>query len=74
LETLGARLSDAGLGAYEGQRQAYARIYQMVLNQAQALAYVDTFWLLGFGAAVMFALSFVLRKNVRRGGAAAPAG
>jgi MFS transporter, DHA2 family, multidrug resistance protein len=74
LEALGTRLSDAGLGAYEGHRQAYARFYQMVLNQAQALAYVDTFWLLGFSAAVMFALSFVLRKNDPRAGAAAPAG
>ncbi len=29
----------------------------------QALAYVDTFWLLGLGAAVMFGLSFVVTKN-----------
>ena len=62
-EALATRLSDAGLGAYEGQRQALARIYQMVLNQAATLAYIDTFWILGFGAGVMFLLSFVLRKN-----------
>ena len=69
LDALGSRLGDAGLGAYEGHRQALARIYQMVQSQAAALAYVDTFWLLGFGAGVMFALSFVLRKNDPRGGA-----
>lgn len=69
LDALGSHLGDAGLGAYEGHRQALARIYQMVQSQAAALAYVDTFWLLGFGAGVMFALSFVLRKNDPRAGA-----
>jgi hypothetical protein len=38
------------------------------LAQAQTLAYVDTFWLLALGAAVMFGLSFVLRKNDPRAG------
>jgi DHA2 family multidrug resistance protein len=70
LQALAARLADAGLGAYEGQRQALARIYQMVQSQAAVLAYVDTFWLLGFGATVMVALSFALRKNDPRAGAA----
>jgi DHA2 family multidrug resistance protein len=69
LDALAARLADAGLGAYEGQRQALARMYQVVQNQAAALAYVDTFWLLGFGAAFMFVLSFALRKNDPRAGA-----
>jgi len=36
--------------------------------QAQALAYIDTFWLLVVGAVVMFALSFVLERNDLRAG------
>jgi hypothetical protein len=35
----------------------------MVQAQAQALAYIDTFWLLTLGAVVMFALAFVLERN-----------
>jgi DHA2 family multidrug resistance protein len=60
---LADRLAAAGLGTYEAQRQAYARFYTMVQDQAQALAYVDTFWLLALIAAVMFCLSFALKKN-----------
>ena len=57
------QLAQAGLTAYEARRQAYARIYQAVLAQAQTLAYVDTFWLLTAMAAVMFAVSFLLQRN-----------
>ena len=60
---LANRLADAGLGTYEAQRQAYARFYRIVQDQAQSLAYVDTFWLLALAAAVMFFLSFALKKN-----------
>ena len=51
----------AGLGTWEAQRQAYARFYGMV--QAQAQAYIDTFWLLAAGAALMFGLAFTLQRN-----------
>jgi len=57
------RLADAGPGTWEAQRQGYTRFYEMMRAQAQALAYIDTFWLLAIGAAVMFALSFVLKRN-----------
>ena len=66
LSDLVHRLAAAGLGTWEAQRQAYARFYEMV--QAQALAYIDTFWLLVVGAVVMFALSFVLERNDLRAG------
>lgn len=68
LAALAQQLADAGLGAYEAQRQAYARLYRVVLSQAETLAYVDTFWLLGIASAVMFALSFALRRNDPRSG------
>ena len=62
------QLSDGGLGTYQAKRQAYARLYLMVRNQASTLAYVDTFWFLALCAAVMFGLSFLLRKNDPAGG------
>jgi DHA2 family multidrug resistance protein len=61
------QLTHAGLGAHEAQRQAMTRIYASVQAQAASLAYVDTFWLLAIAAAVMFVLSFVLKKNDPRG-------
>jgi MFS transporter, DHA2 family, multidrug resistance protein len=57
------QLSHAGLSAHEARRQAMARIYGAVQAQAAALAYIDTYWVLGVAAVVMFALSFVLKKN-----------
>lgn len=71
LDGLTRALADAGLGDYEARRQALARIYQSVLAQAETLAYVDTFWLLGAAAIVMFLLSFALKRNDPRSGQAA---
>jgi hypothetical protein len=47
---------------------AYSRIYQSILAQASAAAYIDTFWVLGVGSIVMFFLSFALKKNDLGGG------
>jgi MFS transporter, DHA2 family, multidrug resistance protein len=68
LSDLVQRLADAGLGAYEAQRQAYTRFYEMVQSQAQTLAYIDTFWTLTAGATVMLGLAFILRRNNPRAG------
>jgi MFS transporter, DHA2 family, multidrug resistance protein len=65
---LAQRLIQAGLSPNAAQRQALARIYGAIQTQAAALAYIDTFWALGIAAAVMFVLSFVLKKNNPRGG------
>jgi DHA2 family multidrug resistance protein len=48
--------------------QAYGQLYRMVIAQATALAYIDTFWVLAIGAAVMVPLSFTLRRNEPGGG------
>jgi DHA2 family multidrug resistance protein len=56
-------LTRSGVVATQAQRQAYARVYQSMLSQASTMAYIDTFWLLGIGAGIMFMLSFLLRKN-----------
>jgi DHA2 family multidrug resistance protein len=63
----------AGLGTPQAVRQAYARWYQLVLGQAQTLAYIDTFWLLALCGMVMVGLSFVLKKNDPRTGGGVPA-
>ena len=71
LEGLTQSLANAGLGTYEAQRQALARIYQSVLAQAETLAYIDTFWMLGAASVVMFLLSFALKRNDPGSGQAA---
>jgi hypothetical protein len=68
LNGLVQQLTHAGLGSYEARRQALARIYGALQAQSAALAYIDTFWVLGLAAVTMFFLSFVLRKNDPRGG------
>jgi DHA2 family multidrug resistance protein len=60
---LAARLATSGIGKHEAQMTAYARIYQSLQNQAASLAYIDTFMVLAVGAAIMFLLSFALKKN-----------
>ncbi len=54
--------------------QAYARLYRAVQGQAGALAYIDTFWVLAVGSAIMFFLSFLLKKNDPAGGGEVAAG
>jgi MFS transporter, DHA2 family, multidrug resistance protein len=58
----------AGLGRHEALATAYARIYQSLQAQAGSLAYIDTFMVLSVAAAIMFCLSFVLKKNDPGGG------
>jgi DHA2 family multidrug resistance protein len=65
---LAARLATSGLDASRATRQAYDRIYHAVIAQATTLAYIDTFWVLTLGSAVMFVLSFLLKRNEPGGG------
>jgi len=53
----------SGMSLHDAQTQAYARIYQAVQAQAATLAYIDAFWVLAVGSAIMFFLSFLLQKN-----------
>jgi DHA2 family multidrug resistance protein len=68
------RLANSGLSTHDAQIQAFARIYQEVQAQAASMAYIDTFMVLAIGAAIMFCLSFALKKNDPGGGAAVEAG
>ncbi len=62
------KLTHAGLNPHSAQQQAFARVYATVQAQAAALAYIDTYWVLGIAALIMFALSFILKKNDPRAG------
>jgi DHA2 family multidrug resistance protein len=65
---LAQHLNRSGLGAHEAKMRAYATIYRGVQAQAGSLAYIDTFMVLAVGAAIMFFLAFILRKNNPGGG------
>jgi MFS transporter, DHA2 family, multidrug resistance protein len=56
-------LIQAGYSFNDALARAYAALYGAAQQQAATLAYVDTFWVLGVAAAIMFALSFTLKKN-----------
>src|SRR6202163_1928130 len=74
LNGLTQQLAHSGLGVHEARAQAYARIYQEVQAHAASLAYIDTFMVLAVGAAFMFFLAFVLKRNDPGGGAELAAG
>jgi DHA2 family multidrug resistance protein len=71
---LAQRLGHSGMSAPDAQMGAYARIYQSIQQQAGSLAYIDTFMVLCVGAAIMFFLAFILKKNDPGGGAELAAG
>ncbi len=56
-------LARSGLSTHDALTHAYARIYQSLQAQAASLAYIDTFMVLSVGAAIMFCLTFFLKKN-----------
>jgi DHA2 family multidrug resistance protein len=60
---LGSRLYVAGFDAELAGRKAYSLVYQSLVGQASTLAYIDTYALLAAGSAIMFVLSFALRRN-----------
>jgi DHA2 family multidrug resistance protein len=63
IQALTARLTHVGLGFHVAQQQALGRLYGVVEAQAAALSYVDAYWLLAVGAAIMFLCSFLLKPN-----------
>jgi DHA2 family multidrug resistance protein len=65
---LTSRLIASGADADRAARQAYGMVYRTVNVQASTLAYIDTFWVLAIGAAIMFLVSFALKKNDPGGG------
>src|SRR5262249_21704081 len=65
---LANHLTTVGFSSTTAMRQALGRIYREAIAQATTLAYIDTFSILAVGAAIMFLLSFALKKNEPGGG------
>jgi MFS transporter, DHA2 family, multidrug resistance protein len=65
---LASHLMASGLDSTRAMHQALGRIYRETIAQATTLAYIDTFSILAAGAAIMFLLSFALKKNEPGGG------
>ena len=72
INAMAQHLMEAGVGTYQAQQQAYASLYAMVRDQAQTLAYIDTYWTLAIVAGLMFCLSFMLKGNDPRSGGSQP--
>jgi len=57
------QMAHGGMSWADAQRHAMARIYAGLQSQAASLAYLDTYFVLAVAAALMFLLSFTLRRN-----------
>jgi len=71
---LAQHIANSGVSPHDAHVVAIARIYQNLQAQAASLAYVDVFMVLAVGAAIMFCLSFALKKNDPGGGAVVEVG
>jgi len=60
---LTARLAASGMNTERAATQSYAIVFRNVIAQATTLAYLDTFLILAVAAAIMFVVSFGLKKN-----------
>jgi DHA2 family multidrug resistance protein len=63
ITALATRLTSVGLSVHAAQQQAMARLYAMLQAQAAVLSYVEMYWLLSMGSALMFFASFLLKRN-----------
>jgi DHA2 family multidrug resistance protein len=62
------RLVHSGSSVAGARRRAYGLLYRAVRGQVQTLAYIDIFWVLTIAASIMFALSFIVRRNDPKAG------
>ena len=63
ITALAMRLTTAGLSVHAAQQQALARMYALVQSQAAILSYVEVYWLQAMASTIMFASSFLLKRN-----------
>jgi DHA2 family multidrug resistance protein len=59
---------DATAGKTNGLHLAQGQLYQHLLAQTQALAYVDVYYVLAFASVLMVPLAFLLNRNQPGGG------
>jgi MFS transporter, DHA2 family, multidrug resistance protein len=60
---LSSEIAHSGLRATDAEKQAIARFYALIDQQAHALSYMDIFWILGALCSLMFVLAFFLKRN-----------
>jgi len=60
---LANRLTHVGLSSHFAHQQALGRMYGVLIVQAQAISYVEVYWLLAVASVLMFLLSFLLARN-----------
>ncbi len=60
---LAHQLTRSGATPPDAHAAAVGRLYHLMQVQSQTLAYLDTFMVLAVGAAIMFLLSFIVRRN-----------
>ena len=65
---LAQQLAHSGMDRVSARGAAEVAIYQGLQTQSTNLAYIDIFMVLAVGAAIMFLLTFVLKKNDPGGG------
>jgi MFS transporter, DHA2 family, multidrug resistance protein len=74
VQSLTHYFATAGTDSVTALHRAYGVVYQQLIGEATTLAYIDTFMVLAIAAAIMFVLSFFLKKNDTRGGGEVAAG
>lgn len=62
-DALARRLSYAGVGQIDSHSNAIDRLSHMIQAQAAVLSYIDIYWIIALGTALMFFLSFFLKRN-----------
>ena len=62
-DSLARQLNHGGIGQVDSHTNALARLSQMILAQAAVLSYMDIYWIIAVGTALMFFLSFFLKRN-----------
>ena len=65
IQNLAGQLGPAGLSTPDATHQAYGRIYAGLVAQAQALSYIDTFWVMAIGTLCLIPLVFCLARPER---------
>jgi DHA2 family multidrug resistance protein len=59
---------DVTAGKANGLQLAQGQLYNHLIAQTQALAYVDVYYVLGYAAVLMIPLAFLLDRNRPGGG------
>jgi DHA2 family multidrug resistance protein len=62
-DSLARRLNSSGIGQADARANAIGRLGHMIQAQAAVLSYIDIYWVIALGTALMFFLSFFLKRN-----------